>query len=88
MTNNTLKIFLPRKAPAIPILPGLQPSTDLWVKAYVYDFKADEIVLARKQEFEFSNSQQTYVPIDDLLTTTTMILGDFTKDKRVANPYH
>ena len=85
VTGNTHKIFLPRNAPAIPFLPGLQPSTDLWVKAYVYDFKADEIVLARKQEFEFSNSQQTYVPIDGLLTTTTMILGDFTKDKRVKS---
>ena len=84
VTGNTQKIFLPRKAPTIPILPGLQPSTDLWVKAYVYDFKADEIILARKQEFEFSNSQQTYLPIDDLLTTTTMILGDFTKDKKVT----
>ena len=84
MTNNSIKFTLPKKPIDNPILPCVQPSISLWAKAYIYDFKTDEIVLARKQEFEFNNSQQTYVPIDELLTTTTMILGDFNKDKKVT----
>ena len=84
LTNSILKILLPRKAPTIPILPGLQPRVSIFVKPYVYDFKADEILLARKQEFAYNPILQNYFATDTLLSTTNMILGDFTKDKKVT----
>ena len=62
----------------------LQPTANVWAKAYVYDFKADEIVLARKQEFAYNPILQNYFATDTLLSTTNMILGDFTKDKKVT----
>ena len=77
-------INTPKKPPTLPILPGLQPTANVWVKPYVYDFKADEILLARKQEFAYNPILQNYFATGTLLSTANIILGDFTKDKKVS----
>ena len=52
---------------------------DVRVKVFVYDFVKDKILGAKLQEFKFNLQQFEYIPIDNLLTTTKVIMGVWDK---------
>ena len=52
---------------------------DVRVKVFVYDFIKDKILGAKLQEFKFNLQQFEYVAIDELLTTSRIIMGDWDK---------
>ena len=52
---------------------------DVRVKVFVYDFINDKILGAKLQEFKFNLQQFEYEAIDELLTTSPVIIGNWDK---------
>ncbi len=60
---------------------------DVRVKVFVYDFINDKILGAKLQEFKFNLQQFEYEAIDELLTTSPLIIGDWDQKTVVSKAY-
>ncbi len=81
--GNSKFVKIPIKTNNNPLFAGLQPSHDIRIKGFIYNFIDDKIVESKLQEFGYNPLIATFFPNDHLLSTVPIIMGGWKKDKKV-----